>query len=360
MSTDTAAGNSTGLASDGEVEDYAVRLVRVGDGTADIAKAREIENNSGNNFFLSTRDNYGSAVAAVGDINNDGIVDLIVGARQAAGSTGDGEFFVHSVGSNGTPSSYVNVSYSGFISSDFAGTSISSLGDFNGDGVGDFVAGAPGNNTGGIDRGSVLMGNLSTGGSSASTLRIGSGLNGGPTLANNDFFGTSVSSIGDFDGDGVTDIAVGAVGDDTGGLDRGAVYVLLLNSNRSVKSSLKIANGVNGGPTLANSDRFGSSIANLGDIDSDGITDIAVGASLDDTTGTDRGAIYVLRLNANGSVKASTKIAGGLNGGPTLINGDQFGYASTGLGDFYGDGSPDLAVGAPYDNTGATDAGPSI
>ena len=64
--------------------------------------------------------------------------------------------------------------------------------------------------------------------------------------------------IGDLDGDGVTDLAVGAYRDDTGGGGRGAVHVLLLNSDGTVKSSQKIASGVGGGPTLANDDRFGS------------------------------------------------------------------------------------------------------
>ena len=58
---------------------------------------------------------------------------------------------------------------------------------------------------------------------------------------NGDPFGVSVSSLGDLDGDGVTDLAVGAIGDDTGGTDRGALHVLLLNADGTVKSAQKIA-----------------------------------------------------------------------------------------------------------------------
>ena len=70
-----------------------------------------------------------------------------------------------------------------------------------------------------------------------------------------------MSSLGDLDGDGVIDLAVGAFQDDTGGTSRGAVHVLFLNSNGTVKSSQKIASGIGGGPTLANDDLFGRSVA---------------------------------------------------------------------------------------------------
>ena len=110
-----------------------------------------------------------------------------------------------------------------------------------------------------------------------------------------------MASLGDLDGDGVTDLAVGANYDDTGGTSRGAVHVLFLNANGTVKSSQKIASGTGGGPTLANDDRFGSSVASLGDLDGDGVTDLAVGANFDDTGGTNRGAVHVLFLETSAS-----------------------------------------------------------
>ncbi len=116
---------------------------------------------------------------------------------------------------------------------------------------------------------------------SAKTKKIASSTNGGPTLANSDYFGRSVAAIGDIDGDGVTDLAVGANGDDTGGNGRGAVHVLLMNANGTVKSLQKIRQGSDGGAhvlALENGDYFGSSVASLGDLDGDGVTDLAVGA----------------------------------------------------------------------------------
>ena len=130
----------------------------------------------------------------------------------------------------------------------------------------------------------------------------------------------SVSSLGDLDGDGVTDLAVGAHLDDTGGSDRGAVHVLLMNSDGTVKSSQKIAHDVGGGPTLANGDRFGRSVSSLGDLDGDGVSDLAVGARGDDTGGSGRGAVHVLLMNSDGTAKSSQKIAHDVGGGPTLAN----------------------------------------
>ncbi len=126
------------------------------------------------------------------------------------------------------------------------------------------------------------------------------------TLADNDQFGFSTAAIGDLDGDGVEDLAVGARNDDTNGTDRGAVYVLLMNSDGTIKSNQKIADNTGGfSVTLTDSDGFGNSVAPVGDLDNDGVEDLAVGARFDDTGGTDRGAMYVLLMNSNGTVKSN-------------------------------------------------------
>ena len=147
-----------------------------------------------------------------------------------------------------------------------------------------------------------------------SSTKMASGTNGGPVLVDFDNVGSSVTALGDMDGDGVTDLAVGATGDDTGGYSRGAVHVLFMNTNGTVKSSTKIASGTGGGPTLADGDSFGTSVAGLGDLDGDGVSDLAVGAQWDDTGGNGRGAGYVLFMNASGRVKSSPKSAHESNG----------------------------------------------
>jgi len=100
-------------------------------------------------------------------------------------------------------------------------------------------------------------------------------------LDDTDQFGFPVASLGDLDGDGVTDLAVGAVNDDDGGPNRGAVWILFLNADGTVKSHQKISD-IDGGFTgvLDDSDLFGAGVASLGDLDGDGVTDLAVGVNV--------------------------------------------------------------------------------
>ncbi len=171
----------------------------------------------------------------------------------------------------------------------------------------------------GADRGAVWVLFLNNNGTVKSHQKI-SDTEGGFTgmLDDGDSFGSSVASLGDLDGDGVGDVAVGVTLDDDGGTSRGAVWILFLNTDGTVKSHQKISD-TEGGFTgiLDNLDSFGQSVASLGDLDGDGVGDLAVGAARDDDGGFDRGAVWVLSLDgiclwdldANGSVGASDLLA---------------------------------------------------
>ena len=235
---------------------------------------------------LVNYDYFGRSVANIGDINRDGINDIAVGASlDDTGGLSIGAVYIITLSvvapysTNAITSSVVisdtQTNSVGYDILNF-GRVVANIGDIDRDGIDDIVTGEPTDAAG-----SIFVMNMNADGTLKSTTKIASATNGGPTLANGDHFGFSVANIGDLNRDGITDIAVGAVQDDTGGTSRGAVYILFMNTNGSIKSSpapVKIASGTNGGPTLADNDQFGISVANIGDINRDGITDIAVGA----------------------------------------------------------------------------------
>jgi Ca2+-binding RTX toxin-like protein len=365
LSTDVAAANSTGAATDGEVEDYAATIFQRSNST--VASSVKIASGTNGSPTLGDSDRFGRSVAALGDLDGDGVTDLAVGAF--ADNAGDGErgaVSIQFMNSNGTVKSFTKIASDvnggpTLANGDSFGSSIASLGDVDGDGVTDLAVGASGDDTDGTDRGAVHVLLLNANGAVKSSFKVTSGLNGGATLANGDLFGVSLASSGDLDGDGVVDLAIGARNDGTGSGDQGAVYIQFMNADGTVKSFTKIASATNGGPTLANGDSFLGSVTSLGDLDGDGVTDLAVGAitnDTDDTEGTKGGAVHVLFLNADGSVKNSVKIASWLNGGPVLNNDeDNFGTSVTSLGDLDGDGVTDLAVGAAGDDTGGDHRG---
>ncbi len=312
---------------------------------------------------------FGRGSVAIGDLDGDGITDFAVSAwADKDGGVGDtGAVWILFANRDGTVKSQQIISLiaGGFTGpatgGDYIGYSLAPVGDLNGDGLPDLAMGAPKTASGGFFRGSLWILFLNSNGTVKAEQRITNSTGGFPNvIVDDDQFATSLALIGDLDKDGVPDIAAGAIHDKDGGNNRGAVWVLFMNSNGTVKAVQKISNttGTFSG-TLDNDDTFGTDVAGIGDLDSDGVLDLAVGAAADDDGGTDRGAVWILFMNVNGTVKSYQTISSTTGGfTATLDDFDLFGSLGlSGPGDVDGDGIPDLVVGAVGDNDGGTDRG---
>jgi len=372
LSTDAgfaADPSSVGALGDGEVEDYLFQIAATSSGT--VTSSVPISPGPDPKFGTDGRELFGFSISNAGDLNGNGVPAIAIGAPgdDTGGSLNSNRGSVYLLPTSGTAVRIAHQTNGGptLDENDSFGSSVASVGDLDGDGVPDLAVGAPGDDTGGGEnakRGAVHVLLLNANGSVKSSTKIAHGtfIGSGETLdlADRDYFGTSVASLGDLDGDGVMDLAVGANGDSS---NRGAVYVLLMTSAGTVKSSHKIANGssVGSGGTLglASGDYFGSSLVSLGDLDGDGIAELAVGARKD-SSGTmgalNHGAVYVLFLSSDGSIKSASKITRGTNIGSggtlELASNDFFGVSLANVGDLDGNGVADLAVGATGDADG--------
>ena len=163
------------------------------------------------------------------------------------------------------------------------------------------------------------------------TVEINDSTTNGPSLENNDWFGKDITNIGDLNGDGVNDLVVGAPKDFSG--DRGAVHIMFMNTDGTVDETVEINSSTTNGPALEEDDEFGSSIADIGDLNGDGVNDLAVGANLDDGTGAgqNKGAVHILFMNTDGTVDETVEINNATTNGPTLVGGDVFGTSITNL-----------------------------
>ncbi len=318
------------------------------------------------NGDIDALDQFGHSIAGIGDIDGNGVADLAVGAPFDDDGSGEnrGAVWILFMKADGTVDHHQKISASSgnfdgsLTAGDAFGSSVAAIGDIDGNGFGDIAVGAPFDDDGSeADVGAVWILFMKAGGNVRSHQKISrdKGQFGGD-IENGDWFGSSVVSPGDLNGDGRNDLVVGAPADDDGdGADSGAIWVIFLNSDGQSKGHQKISDGKGGlNANLDPGDFFGFGLGNVGDFNRDGVGDVVVGAPLDDDGGgSDTGAVYLLMLGSDGFVLAEQKIsnrAGSIN--DELDGGDSFGNGVTGIGDLDGDGIMEICVGTPSDDDG--------
>lgn len=336
--------------------------------SVDVESSRKIDETQGNfNQLLTDGDQFATSLVSPGDIDNDGVVDIVAGLPYADDNGTDrGAVWILFMDDNGQVDIKQKVSdtqgnfNAGLQDGDEFGFAVAAPGDLNNDGFTDIVVGAPGDDEGGIDRGAIYILFLDASGQVQSYQKIANQLGGlGDVLSDGDRFGTALSPLPDLDGDGINELLVGAPYSDDGGLDRGALWVLFMNNDGSVRQSQKIS-ATQGGfqGDLFDGDHFANSVTTLSDLDGDGVSELVVGASGTDRQGLDRGAIWILFLNRDGSVDQEQQISEGLNEfDGVLADGDQFGSAVASLGDLNNDGIDEIGVGASGNDDGGTNRG---
>lgn len=284
---------------------------------------------------LHTWDSTGAAVGAAGDVNDDGYDDVAIGAwGQQVGDWLTGAVYVFE--GWGAARASVEDAFAqlqGGHDGDRAGWSLSAAGDTDGDGLADLLVGAPYDNAPLEDSGAAFL----VRGPIVGTLPLEDAIQV-EGEAKWDLAGIAVAGGGDTNGDGLTDIAVGAMCALGSAFQSGMAYVV---EGPVSSSSLADADGIRLG--LVENGYAGSAVAWM-DADQDGLSDLVVGAPLEGSAGG--GAVYLVQ----GPVEGEEDLSGAM----AVLQGDQppnsAGASVSAAGDVNGDGQQDLVVGAPTTN----------
>jgi VCBS repeat-containing protein len=357
-----------------------------GFGDIDVSAANFATSGQGFRIFgADFGDQAGQSVSSAGDINGDGLDDLIIGARSGDGSAiarnDAGEAIV--VFGKATGFGDIDVSAPNFATSgqgfrvfgedvaDFAGVSVSSAGDVNGDGFDDLIIGAQGSDGSTsfiISRGEAFVvfgkatgfGNIDVAATNLVTSGQGFRVFGADPY---DQAGLSVSSAGDINGDGFDDLIIGAFGADdptTQIFDRGEAIVVFGKATGFGDIDVSAPNFATSGQGFRVfgedvADFAGVSVSSAGDVNGDGFDDLIIGAQGSDGSANSKSAvgeaIVVFGKAAGfGDIDLSAANFATSGQGFRIFGADAYdraGFSVSSAGDINGDGFDDLIIGAP-------------
>lgn len=331
-----------------------------------------------NGFRLSGEagdDFAGWSVAGGGDINGDGLDDVVIGARgtEIRGIDNAGTVYVLFGRAMGFSADLDLAAVGGGTGvrldgdeTDSLGVSVALAGDVDGDGFSDVISGAPFLRASAVVSGAMHL--LPGAGAFPATPLSLADLppRGGVSLAGEDAgdqLGLALAAAGDINGDGFGDVILGAPGASDGAYLGGAVYVLF-GSADGLAADLDLASldGTNGFRIDGSQDfaRLGRALGGGGDVNGDGFDDLVIGAIGADGTAASAGAAFVVFGRADGwAASLDLAVIGGSSGARLL---GEAGYDYTGeavamAGDINGDGLADLLIGAPRADGGGSRSG---